>query len=180
MWPSGGVPAATPMPMLPPAPPWFSTGNCCFRLIESCCAISRAMVSVAPPAANGTIMRTGLLGYVACDCATGATAAPSAPAPSVKACRRWIRMQSSPSALICGQVMRRGYPSGQRPQTALGEQTRHGIDDCAVGKNVRRQRPVRDAQVIAQQAFHDRTQIGRRLEIARLVQVGLAQAGPVG
>src|SRR5215203_4094309 len=52
---------------MPPAPPRFSTKNCCLNATVSCSAISRPSVSAAPPGANGAMIRTGLLGqFCAC------------------------------------------------------------------------------------------------------------------
>ena len=58
------------MPMLPPAPAMFSTMNCWPRRSDSFCPISRAMTSVGPPAANGTMMRTTLFGVGLGGCRT--------------------------------------------------------------------------------------------------------------
>src|SRR5215211_1999919 len=41
----------------------ISITNCCPSFSDSFCPISRATTSVGPPAGNGTMMRTGLLGY---------------------------------------------------------------------------------------------------------------------
>src|SRR3954471_24719112 len=71
--------AACPVPMLPLAPPMFSTKNCRPNRSESRWAISRAHTSVGPPGPNGTIMRTGLAGYV---CAPAIRAAGSMSAPA--------------------------------------------------------------------------------------------------
>src|SRR5215207_4492978 len=52
---------------MPPAPPRFSTKNCCLNATVSCSSISRPSVSAAPPGANGAMIRTGLLGqFCAC------------------------------------------------------------------------------------------------------------------
>jgi hypothetical protein len=50
------------VPIVLPAPARFSTTNCWPRLAESRCAMKRAMKSVPPPGANGTMMRTGFVG----------------------------------------------------------------------------------------------------------------------
>src|SRR5262245_41374454 len=73
------------MPMVPPAPPTFSTTTCCpsVRLMES--ATRRATVSVGPPAAAGTTIVTGLSGY---DCAAAAMApATDSTAPAARPSR---------------------------------------------------------------------------------------------
>src|SRR5207245_1653877 len=59
--------------MLPPAPGLFSTMNCCESCSASDCAIRRARMSIAWPAAKPTTMRTGCAGYV-CAAATLETA----------------------------------------------------------------------------------------------------------
>src|SRR5262245_39565625 len=62
-----------PMPMFPPAPPRLSTTTCCPHDSVILWATRRAMVSVAAPGANGTMMRIGRVGY----CASAACAAPA-------------------------------------------------------------------------------------------------------
>src|SRR5262245_3851127 len=44
---------------MPPAPPMFSTTNCCPRISLTRCAMMRPSTSVVPPAAKGTTMVTG-------------------------------------------------------------------------------------------------------------------------
>jgi hypothetical protein len=48
--------------MLPAAPALFSTSTCWPRIWLSFSATMRALVSVTPAVANGTISRMGLLG----------------------------------------------------------------------------------------------------------------------
>src|SRR5215471_7212849 len=48
--------------MLVPAPPLFSTTTCWPHILESFSASMRATISVGPPAATGTMTRTGLFG----------------------------------------------------------------------------------------------------------------------
>src|SRR5262245_4655849 len=62
--------------MMPLAPVRFSTTNGCFRPSVSRCARMRAVMSTPPPGANGTTMRTGLVGY-GCASAAGAATAKS-------------------------------------------------------------------------------------------------------
>jgi hypothetical protein len=50
------------MPMTPPAPGLFSTMTWVPMVAVSFCAIKRPMKSEPPPGANGTMMRTGLVG----------------------------------------------------------------------------------------------------------------------
>src|SRR5215204_7181020 len=49
--------------MLPPAPVLFSTTNCCPSSSPILAPMTRATMSVGPPAANDTMMRTGFDGY---------------------------------------------------------------------------------------------------------------------
>ena len=53
------------MPMLPPAPPMFSTTNVVPSVRPMCSPTRRVTTSVGPPAANGTMTVIGLLGYCA-------------------------------------------------------------------------------------------------------------------
>ena len=62
VWPSGAALATTSSAMLPPAPPRFSTSTCPPRRSASRAAMARATISVVPPAAAPTSMRTGLEG----------------------------------------------------------------------------------------------------------------------
>src|SRR6266498_2276162 len=61
--PSAGDFAASSMPIIWPAPGRLSTTNCWPSDSESLCATERAMMSVPPPAAEGTMKRTGFAGY---------------------------------------------------------------------------------------------------------------------
>src|SRR5580700_6620022 len=93
------------MPMLLPAPDRFSMKTCWPHMAESLSATVRATISVGPPAATGTTMRTGLAGYAV----FGACARPSrtkrfgatawAAASAIK--RRRVNM-SATSALSTG------------------------------------------------------------------------------
>src|SRR5262245_37804544 len=49
-------------PVLPPAPGMFSVTTCWPHVSDNFCATMRAITSVGPPAANGTIRRTGFAG----------------------------------------------------------------------------------------------------------------------
>src|SRR6478736_885719 len=53
------------VPSAPAAPPTFSTTTGWPRSLRICSAARRAMMSVLPPAANGTIRRMGRFGYCA-------------------------------------------------------------------------------------------------------------------
>src|SRR5882762_7968054 len=61
--PSGLAFATTSVPITPPAPPRFSTTTDCPHFCESFAATVRAVISVPPPGANGTMNVTGLAGY---------------------------------------------------------------------------------------------------------------------
>src|SRR5690242_2936024 len=69
------------MPIRPPAPPRLSTTNCWPRISDNFAENTRAVMSLPPPGANGTITRTGLVGY--CWAWTGAAAVASRPAQSI-------------------------------------------------------------------------------------------------
>ena len=60
--PSGGWRISSSAPSAPPAPPLLSTITVCPSASPSRWPTTRAMMSVVPPAAKGTINRTGLLG----------------------------------------------------------------------------------------------------------------------
>jgi hypothetical protein len=49
-------------PMTPPAPPRLSTTTGLPSASDSFCAITRPVMSVPPPGANGTMKRIGLAG----------------------------------------------------------------------------------------------------------------------
>ena len=59
------------MPILPPAPTWFSITNCWPNFSVSFWPTSRATTSTGPPAANGTMIRTGLRGILLRGCRSG-------------------------------------------------------------------------------------------------------------
>src|SRR6266853_4681229 len=71
--PSAGDLAAISIPIIWPAPGRLSTTNCCPSDSESFCASARAMISVPPPAAEGTMKRTGFEGYPVCAAAPAQT-----------------------------------------------------------------------------------------------------------
>ena len=89
-------------PTLPPAPARLSTMNCWPKARLSSGAMARANMSVVPPGANGTTMRTVLVGQAPC-CASAmpgtravrpALRAPAASANalhSLRRCLRWDR-----------------------------------------------------------------------------------------
>ncbi len=57
--PSGAARATRPVPSVAPAPGLFSTMTTVPRRRPISSAINRAMISVVPPVAKGTISRTG-------------------------------------------------------------------------------------------------------------------------
>jgi hypothetical protein len=59
--------------MFPPAPARFSTTTDCPHASVSFCARRRATTSVAPPAANGTIILTGFAGHACANATRGAS-----------------------------------------------------------------------------------------------------------
>src|SRR6266446_6533504 len=61
--PSGLALATTSVPITPPAPPRFSTTTAWPHFCESFAATVRAVMSVPPPGANGTMNVTGFAGY---------------------------------------------------------------------------------------------------------------------
>jgi hypothetical protein len=62
VWPSGAAFTTASVAILVPAPGRFSTTNCWPSRSESHCPMIRATMSVAPPAAKPTMMRTGRAG----------------------------------------------------------------------------------------------------------------------
>src|SRR5437763_17125492 len=52
-----------PVPIVPPAPGWFSMTTGCPQYSESFCPNVRARMSVALPAVNGTMIFTGFVGH---------------------------------------------------------------------------------------------------------------------
>src|SRR6516165_12480131 len=83
VYPSGSDRAAYSLPMLLPAPALFSMNTVWPHIAESFSASMRATISVGPPAATGTMMRTGFVGYPAFDvCARAASGHAAAAPPS--------------------------------------------------------------------------------------------------
>src|SRR5262245_15258024 len=63
---------------------------------------------------------------------------------------------------------------------SLRQQSGHWRDSVAAREDVRGEHALIDAQVIAQHALENGTQISGRLEVALLVKVGLLDARPIG
>src|SRR5262249_14465628 len=98
VYPSGSDRAAYSLPMLVPAPALFSMNTVWPHIAESFSASMRATISFGPPAATGTMIRTGFVGYPAFDvcarAASGHAAAP--PSVTINSRRRiWIAMRPS-------------------------------------------------------------------------------------
>ena len=64
VWPSGADLATASAPMVPPAPPLFSTTTCWPSCSDNSAAKARADKSVNEPGAKGTTMRKGLVGQL--------------------------------------------------------------------------------------------------------------------
>src|SRR5688500_12468726 len=64
--------------MSPPAPPRLSTTNCWPRYSDSLFENTRAVMSLPPPGANGTMTRTGFVGYFCASTVPGMPAASAA------------------------------------------------------------------------------------------------------
>src|SRR5262245_22417629 len=77
VWPSGSELATAAAAMLVPAPGLFSITTCWPQIRDSRSAVMRATVSVDPPGAYGTTMRTGRAGQ-SCASAGRLTAVASA------------------------------------------------------------------------------------------------------
>src|SRR6218665_699817 len=78
-----------PAPSVPPAPPLLSISTCLPRALVMCALSGRAKASVPPPAGNGTISVTGLLGQSAAPCASAQGAASVASAVAASRRRPW-------------------------------------------------------------------------------------------
>src|SRR5436305_5768737 len=89
------------MPILPPAPPRSSTTICCPSFSERNWPISRATMSLAPPAANETIQRTGREGKACAHAGRDRSAGDPARATAPASCRnrRRGRSMALPSAM---------------------------------------------------------------------------------
>src|SRR5262245_27242651 len=74
------------MPMVPPAPPIFSTITLWPSVLPMDSPIRRATVSVGPPAAAGTTSVIDLDGQAACAIACGAAVVANAKAAAASAC----------------------------------------------------------------------------------------------
>src|SRR5438552_18906870 len=66
------------------------------------------------------------------------------------------------------------------PALSLLQQSRHRLHHRAVRKDLGREHAGFDAQVVLEQTFEHRAQIGGRLEVAPLMELARLEAGPVG
>ena len=76
--------------MLPAAPALFSTTTGCPRLAVSCSVTRRAVKSVVPPGALGTISVMGRSGYLPCAIALPVTAQSARVVASIERVSRFI------------------------------------------------------------------------------------------
>src|SRR5260221_3597316 len=143
--PSGGDFATSLVPSVPPAPPLFSTMNCWPSCSESSSASARAAMSVSAPGANGTTMRTVLVGQA---CAHAIWA--------VKAARRKIHLttisrRSTKFRCISFRRQRRRRIVGQRQPGGIQHHRHHRV------VAVQREEIER---AVAAEALHDRLERG--------------------
>ncbi|MNV92573.1 hypothetical protein D3C71_1871870 [compost metagenome] len=88
LWPSAGREAAYAAPIIPEAPGLFSTTKACFRRTLIAAAMARAVLSTAPPGAQGTMRVTGLSVFQACAEAAGLSSRQPMPNKAVVSERR--------------------------------------------------------------------------------------------
>src|SRR5882672_7268420 len=118
-----------PTPIVPPAPPTFSTTTVWPRGARMRSAMMRAAVSVEPPGGNGTTRVIGREGYP-CACATAAQATNAIAATHLIA----------PPSLQCETTdADRFLPQAQEPLAAGLHQ---GVPDAARGDGQERHRPL--------------------------------------
>ena len=98
VWPSGAALATSAAPLLPPAPGLLSTMKGWPNAFCSSGASARARMSVVPPAAKGTTMRTGLLGQAWADANIG-----QAGTVATRRATRWRRRVMRCSGRLEGQ-----------------------------------------------------------------------------
>ena len=90
VWPSGAALATTSAPILPPAPPRFSTRKGWPSLSCNASASSRVTMSFDPPGGKGTTRRTGRSGQAACARAGKAMALASSPRRVIRCILRFL------------------------------------------------------------------------------------------
>src|SRR5215475_9882645 len=158
VYPSGGLFIAASMPMVPPAPVRFSTTTCWPIVSDMRSPAARAIKSIAPPGASGTMIRTGLFGQSdACAQARERLPRPAATAPV--AAKRSARRFSFDIVFPLEETVSRYFDSGLGPIC-------HG---CAAPRSDEGQRAVNgerngnvDAQVIGKSAQAFRQLFSRR------------------
>src|SRR5215470_13283410 len=85
--PSGAACATTLAAIAPPAPTRFSTTKVCLRSAASLLLVMRAITSVLPPAAKGTMTVTVLLGQSCASAPAGSSAIKAAPKAALRPVR---------------------------------------------------------------------------------------------
>ena len=113
VYPSGGARTTSSVPTLLPAPGRFSTTNCWPSRSESHWPTKRATMSVDPPGANGTIKRTGRVGYVCPFAMSGTTGRAAAPAARCRNRRRGSLMVLSQRS-FCGTSLPVPFANSER------------------------------------------------------------------
>src|SRR6516162_5274436 len=108
VYPSGAELSADCIPTLPPAPTLFSTMNCCPRISDRYCPMTRATMSFGPPAEKHTIQRTGRIGYPCADAACNTAGRAATPAAKCRIARR-VRFMAFPP-----QLNRNSYGRAER------------------------------------------------------------------
>src|SRR6266850_2988728 len=129
VYPSGAARAMRATPIVPPAPPTFSTTTVWPSGARMRSAMMRAAVSVEPPGGNGTTRVIGREGNP-CACAAAAQAA------NAIAATKFIAL---PSVQCETTDADRFLPQAQEPQAAGLHQ---GVPDAARGDGQERDRPV--------------------------------------
>jgi hypothetical protein len=135
VWPSRGARAACAAPMAPVAPEMFSMITGCFQATLIRSASARATMSVAPPAGNGTMIRTVRSGNVVAPLSASAvrSAAPMAQrliaqrAARARTCRLVMRSHGGGDGSAsdhAGLGSARAYAT--RPQLRLRLRTSYG------------------------------------------------------
>src|SRR5688572_7940927 len=102
--------------MLPLAPGRFSTMTCCPSRAASGSPMTRALLSVTPPGAKGTMMRTGLTGY---SCAHAGCLGTVATASSNRTTTRHFIITASPLHCLTSSLI---HASPRAAQSVLAQQ----------------------------------------------------------
>src|SRR5688500_742254 len=126
--------------MLPPAPARFSTTTDWPQASPSFCARRRATTSVAPPAAKGTTIFTGLLGQACAAASCGARARSRAARPP----RNRVMFISSGSCLLWSSRQREREP---RHEGEARRQRGEGFLPIAPWQELQRKEPQAPGEV---------------------------------